>query len=232
MHITEFKIEVKPQLPASIAGLAELAENLLYSWQSSIRELFIALDRGLWISCHHNPTLFLRRIDENRLATAAEDPEYLEQYKQVMTWFHNYCNSGTEALAAANSPLPEGTLVAYFCAEFGFHESFPIYSGGLGILAGDHCKAASDMGVNFVAVGLLYHEGYFTQTIDAEGNQIAQYGYQSFCDSPVKQVFDSSGEPVHISVPIADEQVSLRLCTVRVGRIQLILLDSDVPEPI
>ena len=81
MHITEFKIEVKPQLPESIAGLAELAENLLYSWQGSIRELFIALDRGLWTSCHHNPTLFLRRIDESRLASAAEDPEYLEQYK-------------------------------------------------------------------------------------------------------------------------------------------------------
>ena len=230
MNITEFTIEVKPQLPESIAGLAELAENLLYSWQGSIRELFVVLDRELWISCHHNPTLFLRRIDESRLAAAAEDPEYLEQYKQVMTWFYNYCNSGAKALAESKSPLPQGTMVAYFCAEFGFHESFPIYSGGLGILAGDHCKAASDMGINFIAVGLLYHEGYFTQTIDAEGNQIAQYGYQSFCDSPVKPVFDSAGEPVHISVPIADDQVSLRLCTVSIGRIQLILLDSDVSE--
>lgn len=230
MYITEFKIEVKPQLPESIAGLAELAENLLYSWQSSIRDLFITLDPGLWARCHQNPTVFLRRVDESRLLAAADDPEYFEQYQQVMAWFHKYCNSGAEAQAAAKIPLPQGTLVAYFCAEFGFHESFPIYSGGLGILAGDHCKAASDMGINFVAVGLLYHEGYFSQTIDAEGNQVAQYGYQSFNDSPVKQALDSSGEPVHISVPIADEQVSLRLCTVRVGRIQLILLDSDVPE--
>ncbi len=230
MHITEFKVEVKPQLPEAIAGLAELAENLLYSWHGGIRELFISLDGELWDSCHHNPTLFLRRIDESVLATAAEDPDYLGKYQRVMLWFHNYCNSATESLLAADNPLPKNTVVAYFCAEFGFHESFPVYSGGLGILAGDHCKAASDMGIDFVAVGLLYHEGYFTQTIDAEGNQIARYGYQSFADSPVKQVIDSAGEAVHVTVPIADEQVSLRLCTVAVGRIQVILLDSDVPE--
>jgi len=229
-HITDFNLEVKPRLPEAISGLQELAENLLYSWHRPIRELFISLDCELWVACQHNPTVFLRRIDETLLLAAAEDPAYLQQYQRVLSWFRDYCNSTPESLLAAESPLPKDTVIAYFCAEFGFHESFPIYSGGLGILAGDHCKAASDMGIAFVAIGLLYHEGYFTQIIDAEGHQIAEYSCQSFCDSPIKLLRDAADRPMHVSVPIADEQVIVKLWTVSVGRVQLILLDSDSVE--
>ena len=227
MSATEFYLEVKPQIPEAIEGLQELSENLLYSWHGSIRELFITLDRELWFSCQHNPKLFLRRVDEDILITASQDPEYLQRYQDILHWSRDYCTSHRE-VSLPGSPLPDGTLIAYFCAEFGFHESFPIYSGGLGILAGDHCKAASDMGIPFVAVGLLYHEGYFTQIIDAEGHQICHYNSQSFVDSPVSELRDDAGNEITISLPIANEEVVIKLWKVCVGRIQLILLDSDV----
>ena len=229
MQITEFSLEVKPRIPDAIAGLEELSENLLYSWKSPIRELFVLLDQELWSACRHNPSLFLRRVDESILLAASKDRKYLKKYRRVIKWFHDYCNPAVRQVEAEDL-LPAGTLIAYFCAEFGFHESFPIYSGGLGILAGDHCKAASDMGVAMVAVGLLYHQGYFTQIIDAEGHQIAHYGCQSFCDSPIKQVTDSAGKPLRVALPIAEELVTIKLWTVAVGRIQLILLDSDIAE--
>jgi len=227
MPITEFNLEVKPKIPEAIEGLKELSENLLYSWHGSIRELFITLDPALWVICQHNPKLFLRRVDEELLISASKDPEYLQRYQDILHWSRDYCASDPEDTSPGCS-LPDQTLIAYFCAEFGFHESFPIYSGGLGILAGDHCKAASDMGIPFVAVGLLYHEGYFTQTIDAQGHQICHYSSQSFVDSPISELRDDAGNEISISVPIGNDEVVVKLWKVSVGRIQLILLDSDV----
>ncbi len=229
MNTSKYSLEVKPKIPDKIAGLQALSENLLYSWQGSIRELFALLDRPLWLACKQNPKLFLRRIDEQLLNAAAQDDAYLEKYNQVLHWSRDYCQAEGEQQKLAQN-LPDKTLVAYFCAEYGFHESLPIYAGGLGILAGDHCKAASDIGLNFVAVGLLYHEGYFTQLIDARGQQIFHYQFQSFVDSPITQWLDDQGNPVIISVPSADEDIAVKLWRVSVGRIQLVLLDADIDE--
>src|SRR4030065_431100 len=121
-------------------------------------------------------------------------------------------------------------LVASFCAEFGFHESFQIYSGGLGILAGDHCKAASDLGIPFVAVGLLYRQGYFTQTIDGHGNQVAHYAQTNFADLPIAPAVDADGNEIHVHVEILERLVTLKVWKAKAGHITLYLLDSDLPE--
>ena len=121
-------------------------------------------------------------------------------------------------------------MVAYFCAEFGFHESFQIYSGGLGILAGDHCKAASDLSIPFVAVGMLYRQGYFTQTIDAHGNQVAHYAPTHFGDLPIFPAIDADGKEIHVQVDMPGRRVMLKVWKAKAGHISLYLLDSDLPE--
>ena len=161
MHTaTEFRLEARPRLPEALERLDALANDLFYSWDHGVRSLFARIDLRLWQKVEHNPKLFLRRVAQARLDQASEDRAFLAEYRRVLSAYDAYLESepGTEVLEALN---PEDSLVAYFCAEFGFHESFPIYSGGLGILAGDHCKAASDLGLPFVAVGLLYQQGLF-----------------------------------------------------------------------
>ena len=177
---TPFTLEVNPRLPHRLARLEELANNLLYSWDRQTRELFSRLDPQLWEQVSHNPKAFLKRIDEKKLVAAADDPIFLGNFNRVLSAFDVYLK---EPLRRNGSEwLRKNDLVAYFCAEFGFHESLPIYSGGLGILAGDHCKSASDMRLPFVCIGLLYRQGYFHQTIDTEGNQQALYADSDFED--------------------------------------------------
>ncbi|HXW76830.1 MAG TPA: DUF3417 domain-containing protein, partial [Candidatus Eremiobacteraceae bacterium] len=159
----EFSIEIQPNIPDRLKRLADLACNLRYSWDRATRTLFARLDRQLWDAVGHNPKVFLRRIDQSRLERAADDPVYLDGYDQTLSRFDTYVNG---AVRRDGPALAAGDLVAYFSAEFGFHESVQIYSGGLGILAGDHCKAASDIGLPFAGVGLLYRQGYFNQIID------------------------------------------------------------------
>jgi glycogen phosphorylase len=161
-------LEVTPVLPASLSRLPELAGNLFFSWHRPSRALFEDLDRELWKQTGGNPRLMLRCVSQEKLDRVAQDPVYLARYNQVIATQDAY-------LSAAAPPAADAPLVAYFCAEYGFHESFQIYSGGLGVLAGDYCKSASDARANFVAVGLLYEQGYFTQTVDNDGNQLAEY---------------------------------------------------------
>ncbi|HHB13500.1 MAG TPA: glycosyltransferase family 1 protein [Chromatiales bacterium] len=224
---TRFPIEIQPRLPERIQRLEELANDLLYSWDRQVRRLFYRLDRDLWERCHHNPKVFLRRVSQSRLEEAAQDRGFLEDYNKALSIYDTYHADGIRH-ADVESLQPGRDLVAYFCAEFGLHESFPIYSGGLGILAGDHCKAASDLGVPFVAVGLLYRQGYFTQTIDAEGNQLAHYDPIRFADLPVEPARDSAGQELHVSVPIAERTVHLKVWQAKAGHIRLYLLDSDL----
>ena len=165
-----FPLEIQPRIPAELARLQEMASDLMYSWDRTIRSLFHRLDRDLWESCGHNPKAFLRRVSQRRLDEALDDSSYMEDYRRVASAYDAYReHRGRPELTQLFDPRED--LIAYFCLEFGFHESFPIYSGGLGILAGDHCKAASDVGLPFVAIGLLYQAGYFTQTIDGHGHQ-------------------------------------------------------------
>ena len=166
---TVFSLEVKPKLPRRLARLEELANNLWYSWDRPTRTLFSRLDTALWEAVGHNPKAFLKRVDERKLIDAADDPVFLGNFNRALSAFDTY---HSEPLRRNGSEwLRQSDLVAYFCAEFGFHESLPIYSGGLGILAGDHCKSASDMRLPFIGVGLLYRKGYFRQSIDADGHQ-------------------------------------------------------------
>ncbi|MEK7735055.1 MAG: DUF3417 domain-containing protein, partial [Pseudomonadota bacterium] len=172
MSGTRYVLEINPIIPKRLARLQEIANDLLYSWDREVRSLFFRLDPELWESSGHNPKVFLRRIAQKRLEEALEDRVFMEDYNRVLSSYDTYHQESARPAVTAYLD-PKTDLVAYFCAEFGLHESVQIYSGGLGILAGDHCKAASDLNLPFVAVGLLYRQGYFTQTIDAHGQQIA-----------------------------------------------------------
>ena len=229
MHkATEFRLEARPQLPEALHRLGELANDLFYSWNHGVRGLFARIDLRLWQKVEHNPKLFLRRVSQHRLEEAAADRAFLAEYRRVLSSYDAYVEAGpgAEVVELLN---PETSLVAYFCAEFGFHESFPIYSGGLGILAGDHCKAASDLGLPFVAVGLLYQQGYFMQTIDAQGQQVARYQCHDSDELPISPV-EQDGVQLKVSVPFPGRELWARVWQARVGHIRLYLLDANTPE--
>lgn len=225
---TPFSLQVNPKIPRRLARLEELAQNLWYSWDRATRELFSRLDPQLWDSVGHSPKAFLKRVDEQKLVDAADDPVYLGNFNRVLSAYDTYHSEPMRANDARH--LRETDLVAYFCFEFGFHESCPIYSGGLGILAGDHCKAASDMRVPFVGVGLLYRQGYFQQTIDIDGNQHAAYSDSDFDDLPVTIVTDDAGVELRIAVELPGRTIALRVWCVRTGHVKLYLLDTDVED--
>ncbi|MFA7388254.1 MAG: alpha-glucan family phosphorylase [Thiohalobacteraceae bacterium] len=226
---TRFSIEVQPQLPARLGRLQELAEDLLYSWDRQVRGLFYRLDPELWESCGHNPKLFLRRVSQRRLEEAAEDRVFMEDYNRALSAYDTY-HKETLPTGIEEYLDPEIDLVAYFCAEFGLHESLPIYSGGLGILAGDHCKAASDLRIPFVGVGMMYRQGYFNQTIDGHGNQIAHYAPTNFANLAIQPATIENGQELHVFVDMPGRQVMLKVWEAQAGHIKLYLLDSDLPE--
>ncbi|TMH02283.1 MAG: glycosyltransferase family 1 protein, partial [Betaproteobacteria bacterium] len=180
---TSYRVEVNPRLPHRLQRLEELAGNLWYSWDRPTRELFERLHPALWEAAGQNPKAFLRQVDEQRLREASDDPVFCANLNRALSAYDTY--HAEQIGANGGHVLARDDLVAYFCAEFGFHESLPIYSGGLGILAGDHCKAASDVRVPLVGVGLLYRQGYFFQTIDGEGNQQATYADSDFEELPI-----------------------------------------------
>lgn len=224
---TRFTLEVRPNIPQRIGRLTELANDLLYSWDRQVRRLFYLLDHELWEACRHNPKVFLRRVAQQRLDAATRDRGFMEDYNRVISTYDTYHKEGMRT-GIEDMLDPEQDLVAYFCAEFGFHESFPIYSGGLGILAGDHCKAASDLGIPFVAVGLLYRKGYFTQTIDGHGNQLAHSNLLEFQDLPIQPAIGLDGSELHVDVQFPGRQVDLKVWQAKAGHITLYLLDSDL----
>ena len=226
---TRFILEVKPRIPEPLKRLEELANDLFYSWDRQVRRLFTRLDRDVWGSCSHNPKTFLRRISQERLDEAVNDRVFMEDFQRVLSAYDTYHQQGMHAGLEKHISADED-LVAYFCAEFGFHESLPIYSGGLGILAGDHCKAASDLCIPFIGVGILYRQGYFTQTIDEHGNQISHYTPSDFHQLPVTQCVDEKGKPLLINIDFPDRKVFLHIWEARAGHIKLYLLDSDLEE--
>lgn len=225
---TRFTLEVQPIIPERLSRLNELANDLAYSWDRQIRELFFRLDRDLWERCGHSPKVFLRQVGQDRLEAADGDGVYVQEYSRVLSAYDSYLKE-KKATEIKKFMDPARDLVAYFCLEFGLHESFPIYSGGLGILAGDHCKAASDLNLPFVGVGLLYRQGYFHQTIDGEGRQVAHYRQSRFGDLPVECVRDRDGNEIRLHVPMPGRDLELRVWQARSGHIRLYLLDSDLP---
>ena len=223
---TKFVVEVNPKIPRKLVRLEELANNLWYSWDKPTRTLFARLHPGLWGAVGNNPKVFLRRVDEQRLMEAVDDQVFLATYNRVLSAFDTYHNEPMRR--AEGEQFKADDVVAYFCAEFGFHESFPIYSGGLGILAGDHCKAASDMRLPFVAVGLLYRQGYFTQTIDATGEQIETYTDSDFDDLPISPALRDDGSEIHVEVELSGRKVEVKVWQAQVGHVRLYLLDTDL----
>ncbi len=211
-------LEITPVVPEALSRLPELASNLFFSWHRPIRALFEDLEPELWKQCGGNPRLMLRCVRQSALDGAAADRQYLGRYAAALQLLDTYL--------AARPPADE-PLAAYFCAEYGFHESFPIYSGGLGVLAGDYCKAASDAGAHFVAVGLLYEQGYFTQTVDDDGVQHAEYKAHDPRDLPVEPVLDSTGHWVTVTVRIGGRAVAARIWKAQAGRVPVYLLDTN-----
>jgi starch phosphorylase len=219
---------VTPILPAALEPLREMSFNLWWTWEPAARRLFRHLDHELWNRTNHNPVRMLQLSRQSRLEELAQDKSFLRELKQVFEEFEKYL--GRQDTYGKTGPGSEiKNPIAYFSAEFGFHESIPNYSGGLGILAGDHCKSASDLDLNFVAIGLLYRHGYFRQQIDKDGVQAAINLNQNFYHLPIREALRSNGKPL-ISVPILDRQVFARLWELKVGRVSLYLLDTDVPE--
>ncbi len=212
-------IEVSPVIPAALTRLPELAANLSYSWHRPTRALFEDLDQALWRQTHSSPRLMLRCVSQAALDQAAEDPYYLRRYEEALAEYDRY-----QSQEAEHSGQP---LIAYFCAEFGIHESLPIYSGGLGILAGDHCKAASDEQLNFIGVGLLYRQGYFTQSVDSDGVQHAGYRDADPRDLPLEPVINEQGLWLSVRVPVAEREVEARLWRAQVGHVSVYLLDTN-----
>jgi len=224
-----FHIQVRPIIPASLARLEELADDLWFAWNAKARSLFFQMDKQLWSMVAHNPRLFLRRISQSRLDEMASDRAFISLYHGVMSDYDTYRQSEHLWFSARYSDLSDFNI-AYFSAEFGLHESLPIYSGGLGILAGDHCKSASDLGLPFTAIGLLYRNGYFSQSIDAHGRQIATYHDNRFEDLCIEPVCDGSGNPCMISVELPGRQLALRIWQATAGHIRMLLLDADVEQ--
>ncbi len=207
-----------------VRKLRELAQNLWWSWQPDIRALFRELDPGLWRATHHNPVALLARMDAEAVERRVHELELLTRINQAHRRLGDYLVADGWGLTHAG-PLP-AKPVAYFSAEFGIHQSLPIYSGGLGVLAGDHLKAMSDLGVRVVGVGILYHEGYVHQHLDEHGWQQDSYEPIEAHEMAIAPVADAAGEPLRVVVELPGREVALRVWRVLVGRSQLLLVDA------
>ncbi|TAK53163.1 MAG: alpha-glucan family phosphorylase [Gammaproteobacteria bacterium] len=224
----QYPLEVRPVVPAALARLEELAGNLLYSWDRRVRGLYYRLDPELWDRCQHNPKVFLRRVAQQRLDESARDPYYLRDYNDAVQHYDAYFRATEQCYCAIDGMRAQSDVVAYFCMEYGLHESLRLYSGGLGVLAGDHCKAASDLGLPFVAVGLMYRQGYFGQTISADGSQQAHFHPMDLADLPIRLVTDDAGRELRIPVQFPGRTVQVQAWQADVGQVRLFLLDTDV----
>lgn len=221
------KIIVKPQLPKSINKLEEIANNLWWSWNSEYLRLLKKMDKDLWEQVDKNPVKFLKRISQERLERAANDASFVKEYEKVLKNYEDYMKSNDTWFAKKHGEN-KSDLIAYFSAEYGLDETIPIYSGGLGILSGDHLKSASDMGIPLVGVGLLYKNGYFNQKIESYGIQRAENNNIELEDLPIYPVKDEKGEDLLIPVKIEEREVFLKIWKINVGRVCLYLLDSDI----
>ncbi|MBN1847031.1 MAG: alpha-glucan family phosphorylase [Deltaproteobacteria bacterium] len=222
------KYNVVSKLPPELEPLRRLSYNLCFSWKGEIRDIFQRIDPGLWNECGHNPVLMLGLVKQERLNELARDEGFMAQLERVSQDFERYVSR--PRTKSHDYYSNESFQVAYFSAEFGITECLPIYSGGLGILAGDHLKSASDLNVPLVGIGLLYQEGYFSQYLSSDGWQKETYPVNDFPSMPVRLVRKETGEPLAITVSFKGQPVQIMIWRVDVGRIPLFLLDTNV-EP-
>jgi starch phosphorylase len=216
-------------LPARLAGLTQIAHNLAWSWNREARALFRDIDETRWQQLRHNPILLLRQVPASRLAVLAADEAFCARYDRVMHWLAAE-RSDEHTWFARTYPELRDQTVAYFCAEFGFHNSVPIYSGGLGVLAGDHCKSASDLGVPLVGIGIFYRDGYFDQRIRPDGWQVDSPDSFELDSVPIHPVPGLGGDRHLTTVRCFGRDVQIRVWRMLVGRVPVYLLDSDLEE--
>ncbi|MBN1436926.1 MAG: alpha-glucan family phosphorylase [Sedimentisphaerales bacterium] len=217
---------VVPSLPEKLKRLKDVAENVCWCWDRDTIELFRRLDRDLWEQTNHNPMLMFSKLSQQRLDAASKDDGLAAHMRRVCTRLDNYIQ-GSRWYDAVADDVKQG-VIAYFSAEFGIHECLPLYSGGLGVLAGDHLKSASDLGLPLVGVGLLYRQGYFQQYLNADGWQQESYPENDFYNMPVTLVLREDGRPVRFHIDIAGHDVVVQIWRIKVGRIDLYLLDTNL----
>ncbi|MCP4428077.1 MAG: glycosyltransferase family 1 protein [Chloroflexi bacterium] len=222
-------IPIDEKIPQKINRLPELAYNLWWSWTPDARELFRRLDFPLWRRTQHNPVQMLQELSADKLEAAAQDGAFIRQYNKVMMMYDREIENGHSWFHTTYPDSTEKTI-AYFSFEFGLHNSLPIYSGGLGILSGDHAKEASDLGLPFIGVGFMYPQGYFRQRIPSHGWQEAVYQQLDMGQTAIRPVILADGKNLKVSVNLGGRAVYARVWRVQVGRIPLYLLDTDVDD--
>jgi starch phosphorylase len=218
-----------PPLPERIGRLAELAVDLWWSWNRDTRRVFRQLDYPLWRATAHNPVRMLWVVSRAKLEAAAGNPEFLRLYDNAIAML-DAARAARNTWWAHHFPHLSGQSIAYFSAEFALHQSLPIYAGGLGVLAGDHCKEAGDLGVPLIGVGFMYPQGYFHQHVSAEGWQEESYERLNWADAPIEPALTPDGKPCITAVPLGDRTVLVAVWRVRIGRVKLYLLDTSLEE--
>jgi starch phosphorylase len=213
---------VRPSVPPALARLSDLAYNILWSWEPNIRALFRRLDPNLWKEVGYNPVAMLGRVSQATLERAAADPRYRGLYKLACERYDFHVNRP--------SASSDNKLIAYFSAEYGLTECLPIYSGGLGVLSGDHLKSASDLDLPLIGIALLYQHGYFRQYLNADGWQQERYPENDFYTMPLRPVIDSAGNNLRVSVTLPTGDLLIQVWQINVGRTRLFLLDTNIPE--
>ncbi len=219
--------KLKAKLPITLKPLAEIAYNYWWSWTPERISLFRNIDPETWQKCNHNPVALLTFADQVRLSQLANDPIYIKRVTSVFKQFQRYMSEEDTWASRVAPQISPTHPVAYFCAEFGIHESLPIYSGGLGVLAGDHLKSASDLGVPLVGVGLMYRQGYFRQRINRHGWQEDYYVDNIFEQMPLELMVNAEGHPITVDLEIRQRLVKIQIWRAQVGRVSLYLLDTD-----
>src|SRR5450631_2268159 len=215
---------VRPALPEQLSRMPESACNILWTWEPLMRALFRRLDANLWRECNYNPVLMLGRVSRTILQRAAADPRYLALYNMACQRYDVHVQGG--------KPQADGKLIAYFSAEYGLSECLPIYSGGLGVLSGDHLKSSSDCDLPLVGVALLYQQGYFRQYLNPDGWQQERSLDNDFYALPIHPALDAAGNRVRVEVRLPDGAVVIKVWAMEVGRVTLYLLDTNIPANI
>ena len=225
------RITVVPQLPKELKKLTEISNNLWWSWNTEFLKIFKMIDPDLWERIDKNPTKFLKLVAQEKIEKAVKNEEILKLYEKVVDNYENYIYS-KDTWFAKKYPNNKKDLIAYFSAEYGLDEILPIYSGGLGILSGDHLKSASDLGIPLVAVGLLYKNGYFNQKINGYGQQESEYNNIDLYNLPINPVKTEDDQDMILEIPMLGNTLHLKIWKIQVGRVNLYLMDSDIEQNI
>ena len=221
------RITVVPQLPKELNKLSEIANNLWWSWNTEFLKIFKMIDPDLWERIDKNPTKFLKLVSQEKIEKAAKNEEIIKLYEKVVAYYESYIYS-KDTWFTKRYPNNKKDQIAYFSAEYGLDEILPIYSGGLGILSGDHLKSASDLGIPLVAVGLLYKNGYFNQKINGYGQQESEYNNIDLYNLPINPVKTADEKDMILEIPLLGNTLHLKIWKIQVGRVSLYLMDSDI----